>query len=139
MLTYWRTQTYLGHTHLQKSSTISYKNKAGGDSARRASRSLVENTHEPLVSQELWEIVREVRPAQAPGRPSTWRNPVCSPDWSTALTAAGIMVLCRTEKMRERSQYHFRCSTYGKKGEGVLHAPSDPENRDLKARLFWTI
>mgnify|MGYP000788294125 CR=1 FL=1 len=51
---------YLGHTLSMKHTTLSYKNKK---QIRRpeSEQILVKNTHAPLVSQELWEIVQEVR------------------------------------------------------------------------------
>ena len=52
--------TYVGHMAGLCSTTLSYKNKRF---IRRpeSKRILVENTHEPLISQELWDIVQEVR------------------------------------------------------------------------------
>lgn len=51
---------YLGHTLSMKHTTLSYKNKK---QIRRpeSEQILVKNTYAPLVSQELWAIVQEVR------------------------------------------------------------------------------
>ena len=51
---------YLGHTLSMKHTTLSYKNKK---QIRRpeSEQILVKNTHAPLISQELWDIVRDVR------------------------------------------------------------------------------
>ena len=51
---------YLGHTLSLQRTTLSYKNKK---QIRRpeSEQILVKNTHAPLISQELWDIVRDVR------------------------------------------------------------------------------
>ena len=51
---------YRGHTLGLRTTTVSYKNKVEVKRPE-SEQALVENTHEPLISQELWEIVREVR------------------------------------------------------------------------------
>ena len=51
---------YLGHTVGLRRTTISYKNKTRIDRPE-SEQCLVKNTHQPLVSQEQWEIVQEVR------------------------------------------------------------------------------
>ena len=51
---------YLGHTLSMKHATLSYKNKKQ-IKRPESEQILVKNTHAPLVSQELWEIVQEVR------------------------------------------------------------------------------
>ena len=103
---------YLGHTLSMKHTTLSYKNKK---QIRRpeSEQILVKNTHAPLVSQELWEIVQEVR--QHKRRPPKYME---EPNLFSGLVYCSdcgkYLVLCRTEKMRE-DQYYFRCSTYGKR------------------------
>ena len=59
--------TYLGHMAQQRWSSISYKNH------KRYKRDesewiTVYNTHEPIISQELWDKVREVEKSVAQGR-----------------------------------------------------------------------
>jgi DNA invertase Pin-like site-specific DNA recombinase len=51
---------YLGHTVGLRKSTLSYKNKkvVYHDESEQI---LVENTHEPLITQEVWDIVQSVR------------------------------------------------------------------------------
>ena len=99
---------YLGHTLSMKHTTLSYKNKK---QIRRpeSEQILVKNTHAPLVSQELWEIVQEVRrhkrrPPKHMEEPNLFSGLVYCSD------CGQYLVLCRTEKMRE-DQYYFRCST----------------------------
>jgi hypothetical protein len=51
---------YLGHTVGLKTTTLSYKNKKviHHDEGEQI---LVENTHEPLITQEVWDIAQSVR------------------------------------------------------------------------------
>ena len=59
--------TYLGHMAQQRWSSISYKNH------KRYKRDesewiVVKNTHEAIITQELWDKVREVEKSVAQGR-----------------------------------------------------------------------
>ena len=119
---------YLGHTLSMKHTTLSYKNKK---QIRRpeSEQILVKNTHTPLVSQELWEIVQEVRrhkrrPPKYMEEPNLFSGLVYCSD------CGQYLVLCRTEKMRE-DQYYFRCSTYGKRGKDAC-TPHQIRESDLK-------
>lgn len=51
---------YLGHMAGLRSTTLSYKNKKLIRHPE-SEQILVENTHEPLITQEMWDIVQEVR------------------------------------------------------------------------------
>lgn len=119
---------YLGHTLSLQRTTLSYKNKK---QIRRpeSEQILVKNTHAPLISQELWDIVRDVRahkrrPPKHMEEPNLFSGLVYCSDCGQYLT------LCRTEKMRE-DQYYFRCSTYGKRGKDAC-TPHQIREVDLK-------
>ena len=119
---------YLGHTLSLQRTTLSYKNKK---QIRRpeSEQILVKNTHAPLISQELWDIVRDVRahkrrPPKHMEEPNLFSGLVYCSDCGQYLT------LCRTEKMRE-DQYYFRCSTYGKRGKEAC-TPHQIREVDLK-------
>ena len=121
-------QTYLGHTHLQKSSTISYKNKTRVD-IPESEQIIVKNTHEPLITQELWNIVRDVRshkrrPPKHMDEPNMFAGLVFCADCGKP------MVLYRTEATK-RSQFHLKCYTYGKKGKKYC-TPHQIRESDLK-------
>ena len=120
---------YRGHTLGLRTTTVSYKNKAEVKRPE-SEQALVENTHEPLVSQELWEIVREVRRHKRRA-PKHMEEPGLFSGLVYCADCGGYLVLCRTEKMREE-QYYFRCSTYGKKGKAFC-TPHQILERDLKA------
>ena len=53
-------KVYIGHTLNMKKTTLSYKNKKQIQKPE-SEQILVENTHEPLISMEVWEIVQDVR------------------------------------------------------------------------------
>ena len=119
---------YLGHTLSMKHTTLSYKNKK---QIRRpeSEQILVKNTHAPLVSQELWEIVQEVRRHKR-RPPKHMEEPNLFSGLAYCSDCGQYLVLCRTEKMRE-DQYYFRCSTYGKRGKDAC-TPHQIREVDLK-------
>ena len=59
--------TYLGHMAQQRWSSVSYKNhkRYKKDESEWV---VVHNTHEPIITQELWDKVREVEKSVAQGR-----------------------------------------------------------------------
>ena len=91
---------------------------------------LVENTHEPLISMEVWEIVQDVR-AHKRRPPKHMEEPNLFSGLVYCADCGKYMVLCRTEKMRE-DQYYFRCSTYSKRGKTAC-SPHQIREADLKA------
>ena len=122
-------KVYIGHTLNMKKTTLSYKNKKQIQKPE-SEQILVENTHEPLISMEVWEIVQDVRehkrrPPKHMEEPNLFSGLVYCAD------CGKYMVLCRTEKMRE-DQYYFRCSTYSKRGKNAC-SPHQIREADLKA------
>ena len=122
-------KVYIGHTLNMKKTTLSYKNKKQIQKPE-SEQILVENTHEPLISMEVWEIVQDVRehkrrPPKHMEEPNLFSGLVYCAD------CGKYMVLCRTEKMRE-DQYYFRCSTYSKRGKTAC-SPHQIREADLKA------
>lgn len=105
---------YLGHNHAQKSTTISYKNKTKVDIPENE-QIIVENTHEPLITQEIWDIVKDVR-AHKRGPPKHMDEPNMFAGLIFCADCGKPMVLYRTESIK-RSQFHLKCYTYGKKGK----------------------
>jgi site-specific DNA recombinase len=107
-------KTYLGHMAGLRSTTLSYKNKKLIRHPQ-SEQILVENTHEPLISQELWDIVQEVRqhkkrtPKQM-DEPNMFSGLVFCADCGKAL------VLHRAHTMKA-TQNNFKCYTYGKRGK----------------------
>lgn len=122
-------KAYIGHTLNMKKTTLSYKNKKQIQKPE-SEQILVENTHEPLISMEVWEIVQDVR-AHKRRPPKHMEEPNLFSGLVYCADCGKYMVLCRTEKMRE-DQYYFRCSTYGKRGKTAC-SPHQIREMDLKA------
>ena len=122
-------KVYIGHTLNMRKTTLSYKNKKQIHKPE-SEQILVENTHEPLITKEVWEIVQDVRqhkrrPPKHMEEPNLFSGLVYCAD------CGKYLVLCRTEKMRE-DQYYFRCSTYSKRGKTAC-SPHQIREADLKA------
>ena len=99
--------------------TISYKNKTRIDRPE-SEQCLVKNTHQPLISQEQWEIVQEVRQhkkrtAKHMDEPNIFSGLVFCADCGKP------MVLHRATTMK-KLEYNFKCYTYGKKGKTACSA-----------------
>lgn len=120
--------TYLGHHHALKSTTISYKNKTKVDIPEE-DQIIVRDTHEPLITQELWDIVRDVR-AHKRRPPKHMDEPNMFAGLAFCADCGKPMVLHRTESMK-RSQYYLRCYTYGHKGKKFC-TPHQIRQNDLE-------
>lgn len=108
-------EVYLGHTISMRYTTVSYKNKKQIE--RPKSEWLrFENTHEPLISQELWDVVQDIRKhkRRAPKKieePSLFSGMVYCAD------CGSVMRLHRTRTKNADSYNNFKCSTYANKGK----------------------
>lgn len=121
-------KVYIGHTLSMQTTTLSYKNKKTIHNPE-SEQVLVENTHEPLVSREIWEIVQDVRQHKRRA-PKLMDEPNLFSGLVYCADCGKYLVLCRTEKMRE-NQFYFRCSTYGKRGKTAC-SPHQIREFDLK-------
>ena len=111
-------ETYLGHTINLKSTTISFKNK------KKIERPVYEqlrfeNTHEPLVDKQTWDIVQEIR-AHKRRRTNMDEQDMFS-GLVCCMDCGGTMVLHRAHTMRSY-QYNFMCKVYKKEGREVCSA-----------------
>ena len=106
--------SYLGHTVNMRYTSVSYKNKKQIE--RPKSEWLIfENTHQSLISQELWDIVQDIRshkkrPPKQMDTPNMFSGLVYCAD------CGGTLVLNRAHTMKE-TQNNFMCSTYKKRGK----------------------
>lgn len=108
-------ETYLGHTVNLRSTTISYKNKKKID--RPLSEQLrFENTHEPLVDKQTWEIVQDIRKHKR--RRANFAEQNMFSGLVYCADCGGTMVLHRAHTM-DAVKNNFMCSTYKKKGKEV--------------------
>ena len=101
-------EAYLGNTVNLKSTTISFKNKK---KVRRPESEQLrfENTHEPLVDAETWEIVQEIRAHKRR------RTNMGEQDMFSGLVycadCGSTMVLSRAHTMSE-DKYNFTCKAH---------------------------
>ena len=119
---------YLGHNHALKSTTISYKNKTRVDIPKE-DQIIVKDTHEPLITQELWDIVRDVR-AHKRRSPKHMDEPNMFAGLVFCADCGKAMTLYRAESMN-REQFHLKCYTYGKKGKNYC-TPHQIRQNDLE-------
>lgn len=107
-------KVYLGHMPGLRSSSLSYKNKKIVRKPE-GEQVLVEHTHEPLIYQEQWEIVQDVRKHKK-RIPKHMDEPNLFAGLVFCADCGKPMVLHRASSM-SKSSYHFKCYTYGKRGK----------------------
>jgi len=104
-------EVYLGHTISMRYTTLSYKNKKQIQRPESAWLRF-ENTHEPIIDQELWNIVQEVRkhkkrtPKRIDAQPSLFSGMVYCAD------CGSVMWVYR----KRGGPTAFKCSRYSKYG-----------------------
>ena len=107
-------KVYIGHTESLRSTTISYKNKKRIDKPV-SDHVLIENTHEPLISTDLWNIVQDVRQHKRRA-PKKMEEPNLFSGLAFCADCGKPMVLHRASTMK-KAQFNFKCYTYGKRGK----------------------
>ncbi|MBP1736937.1 MAG: Recombinase [Oscillospiraceae bacterium] len=107
-------KTYLGHMAGLRSTTLSYKNKKLIRHPE-SDQILVENTHEPLISQELWDIAQDVRQHKK-RTPKHMDEPNLFSGLVYCADCGKPLVLHRAHTMKA-TQNNFKCYTYGKHGK----------------------
>jgi len=105
---------YLGHTVGLRHTTISYKNKKA---IIRPDHEcvIVENTHPALITKEQWDIVQDLR-KQKKRVPKQMEEPNIFSGITFCADCGRSMVLHRASTMK-KSNYNFKCYTYGKRGK----------------------
>lgn len=111
-------ETYLGHTVNLKTTTLSYKNKKTIQRPE-SERLRFENTHEPLIDRQTWEIVQSIR--QHKRRRANFAKQNMFSGLVYCMDCGGTMVLHRAHTM-DAVKNNFMCSTYKKKGKDVCSA-----------------
>lgn len=111
-------ETYLGHTVNLKTTTLSYKNKKTIQRPE-SERLRFENTHEPLIDRQTWEIVQSIR--QHKRRRANFAEQNIFSGLVYCMDCGGTMVLHRAHTM-DAVKNNFMCSTYKKKGKDVCSA-----------------
>ena len=108
-------KVYLGHTIGLRTTTISYKNKTTVHRPE-SECAVVENTHPALITQEQWDIVQDVR-THKKRTPKQMAEPNIFSGLAYCADCGRTMVLHRASTMK-KSDYNFKCYTYGKRGKG---------------------
>ena len=108
-------EIYLGHTISLRYTTQSYKNK------RRIERPETEwlrfeDTHEPLITKELWELVREVRRHKRKA-PKKFEEPNLFSGLLYCADCGAPLRLHRTRTQTAHFYNNFKCSTYSNRGK----------------------
>ena len=108
-------EIYLGHTISLRYTTQSYKNK------RRIERPETEwlrfeDTHEPLITKELWELVREVRRHKRRA-PKKFEDPNLFSGLLYCADCGAPLRLHRTRTQTAHFYNNFKCSTYSNRGK----------------------
>ncbi|HPW41019.1 MAG TPA: recombinase family protein [Bacillota bacterium] len=106
-------EVYLGHTISLQSTTISYKNKKRIERPK-AEQLRFENTHEPLITQEIWSIVQDIRKRKRRRANMAEQNMFSGLVY--CLDCNQTLVLHRAHTM-DAVKNNFMCSTYKKRGK----------------------
>jgi DNA invertase Pin-like site-specific DNA recombinase len=109
-------KVYLGHMAGLRTTSLSYKNKKTIYRPENE-QIFVENTHEPLITQEQWDIVQDVRQHKK-RTPKHMTEPNIFSGIAYCADCGKPMVLHRATSMK-KEQYDFKCYTYGKRGKAA--------------------
>lgn len=112
-------RTYLGHMAGLRSTTLSYKNKKLIRHPE-SEQILVKDTHEPLITQELWDIVQDARKHKK-RTPKHMDEPNMFSGLVYCANCGHTMVLHRAHTMKA-SYNNFKCYTYNKRGKDACSA-----------------
>ena len=108
-------EAYLGNTVNLKYTTLSFKNKKKIERPQ-SEQFRFENTHVPLVDEETWKIVQEIR------QHKRRRTNMDEQDMFSGLVycadCGSTMTLSRAHTMKE-CQYNFTCQNHRKNGKDV--------------------
>jgi len=106
-------EVYIGHTISLQYTTVSYKNKKRINRPK-SERLRLENTHEPLITKETWDIVQDIR------KRKRRRANMAEQDMFLGLVrcidCGEKMILHRAHTMAAVKN-NFMCSTYRKRGK----------------------
>ncbi len=122
-------KAYLGHTVNLQTTTLSYKNKKKIHRPE-SEQVIVQNTHEAIITQELWDIAQSVR-AHKKRVPKQMEEPNLFSGLVFCADCGKSLTLHRASSMK-KLEYNFKCSTYNKRGKTACTAHHIRES-ELKA------
>ena len=106
-------EVYLGHTINLQYTTLSYKNKKRIERPK-SDHLRFENTHEPLVTKEIWDIVQDIREHKK--RRTNMEEQDMFSGLVRCIDCGAVMTLHRAHTMAAVKN-NFMCSTYRKRGK----------------------
>ena len=118
--------TYLGHLALQRTTTVSYKNH------KRYNRDKSEwvilyNTHEPIISQELWDKVQERQKSVAIGkRTKSGFTPTLSGFLFCADCGGKMKMTSVWSQYKQEKRYAFNCGNHERFGKSLCFSHHIP-------------
>lgn len=112
---------YLGHTVLHKSVGMNFKLHQRRETSREE-QYVFENTHEPIISQELWDSVQRIR--KRAKRSSPWGSHYHRLSGYLYCADCGKRLTLQTHHKKDGSDdYSFRCGGYASKlGSCTTHS-----------------
>lgn len=115
--------TYLGHLAQLRTTTVSYKNHKV-IKKDPSEWSIIENTHEPLVSQEIWDKCREVEASVSQGKKTATGFVAPLSGLMFCADCGGKMRLSwnnttngSKKKPRKYIRHNFNCGNYNRHGK----------------------
>lgn len=115
--------TYLGHLVQMRTTTVSYKNHKV---VKRSEEEMViiKNTHEPLVSQEIWDKVREIEKSVSQGKKTKKGETMPLSGLMFCADCGEKMRLCMNnttngskKKPRKYVRHNYQCGAYSRFGK----------------------
>lgn len=124
-------EVYLGNLRSLKTTTISYKDKTVVN-VPEEEQVLVVGTHEPIISEELWEIVRSIRShkrtrAKNEKEPNMFSGLVYCMDCGHLMTIYG-----------SQPKVYLKCGAYGKHGKEAC-TPHRMMEEELAAVVLYRL
>ena len=112
-----KNMVYIGHMPQLRSTSISYKNHKRYNKDK-SEWTIVYNTHEPIISQELWDKVREREKSVAQGRKTkTGYTPPLSGFAYCADCGCKLKMSGTWEKGHKKYVYSYNCGDYMRFGK----------------------
>jgi len=139
-----RNPTYLGHLVQLRTTTVSYKNRKviHRDESEMIT---IHNTHEPLISQELWDKVREVEASVSQGKRTKQGETMPLSGLMFCVDCGGKMCIGwnntrhkRTDPRTYRRQ-NYKCGNYARFGSRVCDNSHYIAMKDINAVVLADI
>ena len=139
-----RNPTYLGHLVQLRTTTVSYKNRKviHRDESEMIT---IHNTHEPLISQELWDKVREVEASVSQGKRTKQGETMPLSGLMFCVDCGGKMCIGwnntrhkRTDPRTYRRQ-NYKCGNYTRFGSRVCDNSHYIAMKDINAVVLADI